>query len=1383
MWLPGRRMMTKLSARTWTSRLLVIWVLITAAGASGQPAASTSSPTDAQQDSRFSELIRSADRYHESQACHLEAEALEKALQMLPPRHAQRRELARRLAAVCRSGMGHYARAERWLQTLADELRPLPQGIDALFDLADAYFNHGRLNEALSVYREILKRIVPPEPPYDVDDRCWKAWRGEDLCESPLGSDPLFPSDASVSGQVFRISNLAPKGSWEDIRRLLDENLRLRLMIRPGQEAEVWTSLRAEARKAISRLPDDAMRRLVAAYERRLAELAGGNDWRSAVEFRLSHPIPQLEGVLDAAIGDKLLDLGQPALASIYYGRAVQAAGQNAEPILLARELFSRIQSGETIPLDNVPEIRVGIGGQERTLRQWVEHWQPRISPAPLSKPVLDIGRGVMTRVPMLRATCPLLQWQARWRARNWDDVYPYLDEFVPCIAAGSPRRLLINMGDAIEAVDLTDGRIVWSFLPPEENPMPQPGQEFQARDAYVMCGKSKTAVVNGGRVFCHLLWGHHDTPRDAGALFALRESDGAMIWSSLYVPQLAGIQFAADPAVYRGVVVAVAWRPRSVMPMFFVVGMSAETGEVLWLNHLYSGGSMVAYDNEQFLDLPTACGPPVIADGVAYLTTGAGVVAAVDVLDGTTLWATAYPRARAINREEWAVRMATSRPPGVVAVFRDVVLFAPVDAHLLLAVERSTGRIRYMHRSVDLRAIAAADAERAYVVEGTTVRAVRPADGRTVWETQLVTSGLVGLPTLADRGLLCPTWETLYLLDPANGGILAERDWDRAQACGYVRDFGDCMVGTSQVGIHIIADRRLDDTGDRWLSPEYEHEPPELNVRSRAGNWLRWAMPGMVNRGDFVLSDSDPSHFLCRSELLQMRDIDPVPTLQWERLSPLPWDGRVAFSPDWVAVWNIGEVYVLEAATGRSVWEDRPLVRLGRPISRVLILGKEVRVLLGAGKDRGTVPLYVSFDGRSGRDIVPSTGVDALWSERPDTGRRVIPDGPERLIEAHADGYRYEFRDNRLRAIDLWDTREQWGSPTIIDDVRFIAPLSGGVLALTQARLEGHIRFRDMAHIQVFDRHDGERINAFRLFKRWQHQFEHCDDRVMIWDINFLYCVQPPIAAAHGGEQVTIRQSRPDPDAIAALRLARDLETPPQVSIGTLQRPPHVDAEFSEWSTVEPVELRDVMDWRPDFVHRSRWKSRFYGGGDDLSAKVRLAWAGDSLCIAADVTDDAHVTTACPGLWRFDSITLQISEGGSEDVDPLMLTVGSVNGIVRLEMSSPVMMLAASDPPGTERHCEPGIRRFALSRPGAAGAGGPEATLYVEAAVQRDDFSRRTRYEIAMPRQLLRYGPESYWDLLINDNDGQGREGALQLASSIWSIEESQAACLRGGR
>ncbi|MGQ9648934.1 MAG: outer membrane protein assembly factor BamB family protein [Phycisphaerae bacterium] len=1101
-----------------------------------------------------------------------------------------------------------------------------------------------------------------------------------------------------------------------------------------------------------------------------MKEIADNNNWRAMATFRLSHPLAELERRVDTMVGDRLLDLGLPALASLYYGRAVRQAG-TVDPDLLAREIFSRVQAGELISLESVPDTPAQAGGSKQSLRRHLASWQPSSPATSAAEPKqLDLTASVVTRLPVLQATLPLREWQTRWEARAVveSDAPSFAEEFVPLIPVGDSNCLVLNMGDAVQAMNIADNRMLWTFLPPEHNAMTFPSQKYEPQKAFIECARARRPVVTGDRVYCHLAWGHHDTYRHAGALFALDRSDGRLLWSSRQLPELAELMIAGDPAVSRGVVVTLAWRLREALPLFFVVGLSAETGELLWLNHLCSGSSLVAYENQFFFDRPLANAAPVIADGVAYLCTGAGVIAAVDIMDGTTCWATSYPRLKAVNSAKWASRMTTSRPAGIVAVFKNLVLFAPVDSNVILAVDRSSGKTRYRREMLDLKAIAAADAERAYLVMGTTIRVIRPVDGQTVWERPLPVSGLVGLPTLGPRGLLCPSWEALYVLDAATGTVREQKSWSREDACDYLCDLGDRLAGGSQTGLNILAEQKLDEIDPAWLSPETDAKPVEIQVPSRADKWVRWGLPA-VDRGDFVLSDDDPDHLLIRSKLLQMRDMEPVPTLRWQRQSPLPWGYEATFNRHWVAVWTLDDVYVLDAKTGRTLWQDHPNERMNRPIAGARIVERQVQVHLGWHSGRAlsqTAPAFVLFDGQDAREV-PGNDPSLLVAT---TGQR---DGDEQDIT-------YVFEARRIRAFDK-DRRQLWQTLTLLDEPRLIKRMGRYVVVVTQDRTFRQNHLRNVSHLRVFDAASGESLNSIAFPKRWFHLVGHGNGRLLLWDCAFLYCISTPQTVPADRKMITIRQDRPDPDAVAALRMARDLEDPPAFEIPTLPSAPRVDADLSEWAGAEPRRWSGVMDWTPDFVHRCRTKARSYAGGEGCAADVRMGLFGEDLYVAVEVSDDIHCTSPAPGLWQSDSVSLIFGEPKEEEIDPFLLTVSLVTGVPRFELGTVVSTFAVSDPAGQDLVSNHGPRRLLLPALSVGVISLPRPAQSLEIAARRDETTRQTCYEFRVPRLLFRYGSDFYWDLFVNENDGAGRAGALQMASATWGTEETQIGSLRG--
>jgi len=322
-----------------------------------------------------------------------------------------------------------------------------------------------------------------------------------------------------------------------------------------------------------------------------------------------------------------------------------------------------------------------------------------------------------------------------------------------------------------------------------------------------------------------------------------------------------------------------------------------------------------------------------------------------------------------------------------------------------------------------------------------------------------------------------------------------------------------------------------------------------------------------------------------------------------------------------------------------------------------------------------------------------------------------------------------------------------------------------------------------DLTYVRVIDIRTGERVKAFKLPKRWVHVLDPRADGLLLWDCTFLYFVKEPgKALADGGREIVIRDGTVDPDVIASLRMARDLEDPPSMEILLLSSAPRIDGHLSDWPGPAGRRLDGVMDWKPDFAHRSLSKTRTYGGQKDLVAHVWTGQTTDSFFFAAAVEDDIHCTTPGAPLWRSDSVTFLVAGAGAggEESDPWMLTVSLINGVPQLEWGTAVSATATADQPGHAPMCDPGPRTLVLTSPTATGITSPAGTP-VDVAGCRDDSSRRIVYELRIPKTVIPWGPQTHWDVLVNDNDGNGREGALQLASSLWGIEESAIGGMAG--
>jgi len=150
----------------------------------------------------------------------------------------------------------------------------------------------------------------------------------------------------------------------------------------------------------------------------------------------------------------------------------------------------------------------------------------------------------------------------------------------------------------------------------------------------------------------------------------------------------------------------------------------------------------------------------PCVADGIAYLPTGRGLLLAMDVADGVVLWASRYT-----DHPERPPRVGWWPSPPVVA--GDTVWLAPTDAHVLTGFDRFSGRPRVQVPRGRCTHVIAVDAGRVWLGGGEAA-AVDQTTGGVIWRRP------VGAPSgrgiLSGGRLLLPTWDGLVMLDAGTG-------------------------------------------------------------------------------------------------------------------------------------------------------------------------------------------------------------------------------------------------------------------------------------------------------------------------------------------------------------------------------------------------------------------------------------------------------------------------------------------------------------------------------------------------------------------------------------------------------------------------------------
>nr|MDJ0976391.1 PQQ-binding-like beta-propeller repeat protein [Planctomycetota bacterium] len=136
---------------------------------------------------------------------------------------------------------------------------------------------------------------------------------------------------------------------------------------------------------------------------------------------------------------------------------------------------------------------------------------------------------------------------------------------------------------------------------------------------------------------------------------------------------------------------------------VFFAV--DAETGKLRWSRELGTGQQELNLFGVPVKEL--AASPVTVSDGVAYVSTGLGFVAALDVRTGTPRWLSSYEIIPIQAVDYWY--RAPLRLPFVAAspplAHKDVLVVAPTDGRHIYVFDKHTGRLRWRQPIVDTEA------------------------------------------------------------------------------------------------------------------------------------------------------------------------------------------------------------------------------------------------------------------------------------------------------------------------------------------------------------------------------------------------------------------------------------------------------------------------------------------------------------------------------------------------------------------------------------------------------------------------------------------------------------------------------------------------------
>jgi outer membrane protein assembly factor BamB len=328
-------------------------------------------------------------------------------------------------------------------------------------------------------------------------------------------------------------------------------------------------------------------------------------------------------------------------------------------------------------------------------------------------------------------------------------------------------------------------------------------------------------------------------------ALVAIDLATGKVKWRAGRTTRagdpLKDVQFLGAPIGVAGKVIVPVLREGEVL----AVALDQATGAVAWQTFVWAPPM-----SEIFTPRPIGM---AAGNGELYLAGGFGVLSALDVHRGETLWAVRYERDLVKPSGSHSSWMA---PPGSTprgwrenAVFcaGGLVLVLPTDAERVLAFDRSTGQLAYRVK-IDKPQYAVGMASGGlFIAGGDLLARYATATGKLVWQAPV--GAVHGRAALTQDAIYQPQGETVVRLDIAGGKRLAETAamTPRGDPLGNLISDGRRLYGTGMEYIYALQDSQglLADLGRRIAqSPD-------------TGAYLaRAKVHGQIGQGQAMLAD-----------------------------------------------------------------------------------------------------------------------------------------------------------------------------------------------------------------------------------------------------------------------------------------------------------------------------------------------------------------------------------------------------------------------------------------------------------------------------------------------------------------------------------------------
>lgn len=482
---------------------------------------------------------------------------------------------------------------------------------------------------------------------------------------------------------------------------------------------------------------------------------------------------------------------------------------------------------------------------------------------------------------------------------------------------------------------------------------------------------------------------------RPLGDLLALEKRTGTPRWSTADCPDWQALTAASDAVPAEGCVyVLAAPRNQEAFSSLLLVGLDATEGSFLWQTQLGAGTAVHQPDRGSESGPALGGCALTVQQGAVYCATNIGLVARCDARDGLIEWLVTYPR-----QTGGPAGPADSRGDAPL-VIGDTVIFAPPDLHGLLALDPSTGAVRWRTSLVGVSELLGAAGQTVVVREGRRLVGVDAGSGRVdwTWEPEKPLDAAV----LGSGAIYVRVAEQLYRLQPTSGRLEEEAVWKGASELQGLAVTGDGLAALSPE-IPVARSVQPADRGSGRLSlplcaagfvsrrrvsvavARAHQKMPDwvvlagdgtVECRQATGLAARWRrMVPRQTRRMFRLSDTV---VLYGGRQLQALDISDG-SVRWEADLPFARPRLLRAGRDlcaWTGDWSGEQVAMLDPADGSLRWQ-RSFVEL-RPrlsdLEAVFHAQGHLHLFYEHSRLPGKVPAVVKVSPRDGRvlEVLP---------------------------------------------------------------------------------------------------------------------------------------------------------------------------------------------------------------------------------------------------------------------------------------------------------------------------------------------------------------------------------------------------------------------------